>query len=353
MKDIKKTILYLILITTSVKNMDASDYKLVNRLTGYWKFSIGDNVKWADPEFNDTDWDQIYVPSDWEQNGYEDYNGFAWYRKTFQTYSLPEESPVILDLGIIDDVDEVYINGKFIGKTGNFPPAYETAYDLERRYVIPKGTLNFSGNNVIAIKVYDAWGPGGIRSGAIGLYIDADYSLLDIPLNGSWKFKLGNRREWNDPSFDASNWKNIQVPASWESQGYPQYDGYACYRKEVVITDKLKNESKYLVLGRIDDIDEVYFNGQFIGTVYDLKSKYNYRGNGNEHQIKRVYYIPEGLIEYNKKNIITVIVYDGQERGGIYDGPVGIMTGHNYERYKNKHEEPSTFWDYLYEWLVD
>lgn len=331
----------------------ASDYKLVSRLSGYWKFSIGDDQSWSQPKFNDASWDQIYVPADWERNGYDDYNGYAWYRKSFQVYNLPDETPAILKLGRIDDVNEVYLNGVLIGKTGEYPPNYKTAYEISSEYIIPKNLLNFDKPNILAIRVYDGWGLGGMRTGEVGIYIDADYSLIDIPLNGNWKFKLGNRREWNEPDFNDNGWETLIVPMYWDQQGYADYDGYACYRKKFVISDRYRNESKYLCLGRIDDVDEVYLNGEFIGTVYDLKGKLDYGSNGNVHRVKRVYYLPEGLIKYGQQNVITVVVYDGKSRGGIYEGPIGIMSGQNYERYRNKHDTPSTFWEYLYEWLVE
>ena len=45
-----------------------------------WRFSPGDNLEWAKPHFADQDWDIIEVDKPWEQSGYEDYDGFGWYR---------------------------------------------------------------------------------------------------------------------------------------------------------------------------------------------------------------------------------------------------------------------------------
>lgn len=345
------TPLLLGLLLTS--NIYASDYKLIVRLSGYWKFSIGNDPKWSDPNYDDSNWDQIYAPADWEKNGYNDYNGYAWYRKKFDVYNAPENATLYLMVGKIDDVDEVYLNGVRIGQTGEFPPMYKKAWDIQRRYIIPNDLLNKNGQNVIAVKVYDGIGQGGIRSGDLGIFMDSDYNLMDISLQGNWKFNLGNRREWRDPEYDASKWDEIIVPASWESQGYSDYDGYACYRKEVVIPTSMKNQNKYLSLGKIDDIDEVYFNGKYIGTVYDLFGRYDYRRNGQEYAVQRVYYIPNELIRYGQKNVITVVVYDGQSRGGIYDGPVGIINEYNYTRLMERRNEPSTVWELLYEWLVE
>ena len=330
----------------------ADDYKILSRLTGYWKFSIGDDMIWAKPEYDDRNWDQIYVPAGWEKSGYDDYNGYAWYRKTFEISVIPDRSPVFLLLGKIDDVDEVYLNGHLIGSSGSFPPDYKTAYSENRRYIIPENLLNKNGKNVIAVRVYDSKETGGIYSGSVGIYYDADYSLLDIPLEGYWSFRIGNRREWKEPEFNDTDWDSILVPASWESQGYPDYDGYSCYRKKIIIPKKYESNPLYLSLGKIDDIDEVYFNGTFIGTVYDLKGQESYHRRGQEYKARRIYYIPDYLIKYNKQNIIAVLVYDGQISGGIYEGPIGIMSDENINRYKRKHNDPEDFWDFLYEWFT-
>ena len=344
-----KILISAMLVSVNVIPFFANDVKPMVRLTGQWKFSIGDNMEWANPEYDDSDWDNIFVPSDWERSGYRDYNGFAWYRKSFEISNFPKESPVYLDLGRIDDVDEVYLNGKLIGSSGSFYPNYKSANDAQRRYIIPDGILKNNQTNVISIRVFDGWGIGGIKSGMIGVFYDADYSLIDIPLYGDWKFKLGNRREWRDPDYNTSGWDKIQVPSAWESQGYPDHDGYACYRKEVEIPEKYKNENIYLMLGRIDDIDEVYLNGQFIGSVNELKNRNNINGYGMEYTIQRVYPLPEYLIRYNGRNVITVVVYDERLRGGIYEGPIGIMNAYNYERYRMNNERRSTFWNDLIE----
>ena len=35
-------------------------------LRGIWKFSIGDAEEWNSPDFNDSDWEDMFVPSSWE-----------------------------------------------------------------------------------------------------------------------------------------------------------------------------------------------------------------------------------------------------------------------------------------------
>src|SRR5687768_10787322 len=68
------------------------DWDKVLNLRGTWKFSIGDNRKWADPKYVDNDWENIDVPSNWEDEGFNGYNGYAWYRKTFDGSDLESKN---------------------------------------------------------------------------------------------------------------------------------------------------------------------------------------------------------------------------------------------------------------------
>lgn len=37
----------------------------LKNLRDEWKFSIGDREEWADPNYDDSDWEEIYVPRRW------------------------------------------------------------------------------------------------------------------------------------------------------------------------------------------------------------------------------------------------------------------------------------------------
>ena len=126
-----------------------------------WFFKTGDNLDWKDTDVNEMDWDLIDIPSNWENLGFEDYDGYAWYRAHFSIENI-ERQDLKLFLGKIDDVDEVYLNGRMIGKTGEFPPEYRSEYSNYRVYSLYKDRLNWDGeDNVLAIRVYDGGGPGG------------------------------------------------------------------------------------------------------------------------------------------------------------------------------------------------
>lgn len=347
---------YVILSILSI-SLKADDLRKIVSLSGYWKFSIGDDSKWANPSYDDSGWDQITVPGKWEDQGYNDYNGYAWYRKTFKVNGLPENTTIYLRLGRIDDVDVVYLNGKELGRNGTFPPNFVTAYDRERKYVIPAEYLKKGSDNVICVKVYDTYADGGITDGPTGIYYDEDNELLSLNLNGAWKFQTGDNKGWKAPEFNDEAWKSINVPSTWESQGYEDYDGYAWYRIKFNVPQNFNTGDLYLSLGKIDDIDNVYLNGEHIGNVYDLRKKswVGVINTGWEWTMPRTYKIPESLLNRNGTNTIAVRVYDEQGLGGIYEGPIGIMTADNYHIYKKKHHSDSysysykSFWGFIYD----
>jgi cephalosporin-C deacetylase-like acetyl esterase len=154
--------------------------------SGGWQFKTGDDKAWASPQWKDADWHNIAVGMTWEAALLKDgYDGFAWYRKTI---IVPEHlkktvkrgKSMILKLGMIDDADETFFNGVKIGAKGKFPPDYASAWDEPRQYLVPFELIRFGEPNVIAVRVYDQMGGGGLHSG--------EYILE--PLSWKDKFKI-------------------------------------------------------------------------------------------------------------------------------------------------------------------
>ena len=343
---------YCLIITLSLLavSLRAEDWVRVKKLSGTWKFSIGDDLNWKNPKFNDKRWDEVRVPNSWENQGFHGYNGYAWYRNNFKLDSELKGNSLELHLGYIDDADEVYVNGHLIGFSGSFPPNYSTAYYAYRKYPIPTHIINFDGENVVAVRIYDAELEGGIISGEIGIFAKMGGLVPDFDLSGLWKFNTDDELSRKEVNYNDANWKELVVPSYWETSGYRDYDGFAWYRKEFVLPQKLNNEKLVLLLGKIDDIDEVYVNGKLVGGTGKIESNPNKINFYNEYSQLRGYYIPDNVLNKTGKNIIAVRVYDGYKDGGIYSGPIGLITQKNYSDFwKTNRKKNKT----LFEWLFD
>ena len=295
-------------------------------LRGKWKFSIGDQREWASPSFDDSGWETIWAPAAWEEEGFYGYDGFAWYRKKFDGNMLPKNERIYLNLGYIDDADEVYLNGELIGFSGSMPPKFKTAYNANRNYIIPNSLINYQGENVIAIRVFDAMQVGGILDGELGIYKLESRSPMVIDLQGLWSFALSHK---GDPIREEDAWDKIMVPGHWERQGYRHYDGFAWYRTTFELPTNVGKANLVLILGKIDDFDEVYINGELVGATNDHR-RY---GRSYSYEQFRAYDIPEHVLQDKGLNSIEVLVQDIGNVGGIYEGPVGITTKSRYYRY--------------------
>lgn len=152
-----------------------------------WKFKTGDNLRWAEPAFDDAGWKAIEAGSHWEEQGYAGYNGYAWYRIKFSLPSALKQKirtgRLCISLGRIDDHDQSFLNGQFLGQNAKLFPAHTTriedlsktpmAWDVDREYTIPLDDprLRWDQDNVIAIRVYDEIYNGGLYKGLVNISI--------------------------------------------------------------------------------------------------------------------------------------------------------------------------------------
>ncbi len=287
-------------------------------LSGNWKFTIGDRQEYALPPYNDNGWREIRVPGTWEDQGFNGYDGFAWYRKQFDGSGLPE-GPLALDLGYIDDCDEVYLNGKLIGYSGSFPPKFYTAYDAHREYAIPEDILNRNGPNIIAVRIFDVTLEGGMVRGEPGIYRRKKSERLLIDLSGIWDFRRGKSVR--------DSWEPIMAPVPWERDGHNRYDGYAWYRKTFTVPEGFQHRDLLFIGGKMDDFDHTYVNGQLIGSTDDGMPF----GRSSSFSRFRVYKIPARILKPGV-NEVTILIRDIGNVGGIYEGPLGISTEQLWER---------------------
>ena len=138
-------------------------------LEGEWLFKRGDNLDWRETNLKDRGWEKVILPATWnETSGYNDEPAFGWYRNHVTIPAEWKGHDLELPLGKIDDVDRSFFNGKSIGGKGMLPESFKTAYQEERHYKVDAKKVNFGGDNVIAIRVYNNNGNGGLYAGPLG-----------------------------------------------------------------------------------------------------------------------------------------------------------------------------------------
>lgn len=170
-----------------------------NLLPEKWKFKTGDDPQWASPDFDDSNWNEIKAGIQWESQGYNSYDGFAWYRVTINIPSSLKEIAKKYDgfnliLGKIDDVDFTYFNGRLLAKMGQLPPEYITKWDVDRDYRVPFSWIKWDQPNVIAIRVFDLLGGGGMHSDPVQFSVRglSDYLFLETDFTDPDQVYLGD-----------------------------------------------------------------------------------------------------------------------------------------------------------------
>lgn len=143
------------------------------------KINSSDEFSFKEASFNDVNWPEMNAPELWENQQLPNLDGVVWMRKSIEISKDDAENDAIIELAQIDDMDITYINGIEVGTTNK--------YDEKRAYEIAAGTLK-EGRNVIAIRIADYAGGGGIWGNPIDLKLTLKNTK--IPLSGAWKFNV-------------------------------------------------------------------------------------------------------------------------------------------------------------------
>jgi sialate O-acetylesterase len=139
-------------------------------------------ASWSAAELATEDWKTMTLPTYWENAGYPDFDGVFWFRHAFDLPENWDGGVVELHLGAVDDNETTWVNGAPVGAT--------MGWSLPRVYRVP-GTLLKRGANVIAVRVLDAGGNGGLYGGddAMRLLFHAGGASNSLSLAGSWQCK--------------------------------------------------------------------------------------------------------------------------------------------------------------------
>ncbi len=138
-------------------------------LSGRWKLIEGGGMAPADPRFDDSSAGEVMIPGSWDSilAKNENLTSTIWLRKKVNVSRDFSDRMLVLWLGPIALSDEVYVNGAFVGSTGDFPSEkkpldYSFSLHKERAYHVPPGLIRFGKENVVAIRIFSHY-INGIR----------------------------------------------------------------------------------------------------------------------------------------------------------------------------------------------
>ncbi len=130
-------------------------------LSQNWKFSpdpksVGDAEKWYAVDFDDSHWDSLNAGQRWEDQGYADLDGFAWYRKRVRIPADWKGKEVWIKFGAVNDAYELFVNGESVSFFGDANISFAGKPSFSK----VSDKLKYGESNLIAVKVND-WGNSG------------------------------------------------------------------------------------------------------------------------------------------------------------------------------------------------
>ena len=165
-------------IDKKLKERAETSFKNIIKLQGSFENNTN-TTDWKNSNFDDSKWPTMKLPGLWESQGLPDLDGTVWFRKTIIIADADAGKAATLNLGMIDDNDDTYLNDIKIGST--------QGYNTPRKYTIAAGILK-AGKNTIAVKVGDTGGGGGFYGDAADMTLTIDNNKQSLA--GDWTFRV-------------------------------------------------------------------------------------------------------------------------------------------------------------------
>jgi len=155
-----------------------------------WLLAKGDGSHWQPAPAELVPWESWGVPA------LATYDGMLWYRARVKLTAAQAKLPATLSLGVVDEVDLTWVNGRAVGSSGCCP---------ERNYALPAGLLE-AGDNLVVVNDVDTYASGGMYGPAEKralVFADGtrvpitgwEYQIapagLDAPLRSPWEATAG------------------------------------------------------------------------------------------------------------------------------------------------------------------
>jgi len=121
-----------------------------------WKFHRGDNALWANPEFDDSQWETTNTQLDPNNLPKSGWNGIGWFRLHLVVDSTLWNRPLALNVGQEGAASEIYLDGMLVaqfGKVGSSKRDEEGYITINTDFLPPPKSIVFGKtNHVIAVR---------------------------------------------------------------------------------------------------------------------------------------------------------------------------------------------------------
>lgn len=167
------------------------------------------------------------------------------------------------------------------------------------------------------------------------------FACLDI--SGLWEFRTdpmneGEKEGWHGEDTPSEGWGKIYAPRAWEWQGVQEfnenspadcpyrlgdrrtgnkpYNGYAWYRKSVLVPASWAGQAVVLKIGEVRNWLQIFVNGEAVSD-----------GITNPASVEQA--VPPELLRFGESNLIALRIYNHDDFGGVTSGPVQLaLKGH-------------------------
>lgn len=151
-----------------------------------------------------------------------------------------------------------------------------------------------------------------------------DWSIEDLPakkdavpefsaVGGQWRFQPGDAAQWKESTLDDSDWQQVTLPDNWERHSnHTGENVYGWFRRRIDLPEICREKDFDLLLGRIDEVDEAWLNGERIGGTGSFPPKFL-----SGADVIRRYRVPTSLVKGDGSDVLAVRVFDKSRSGGM------------------------------------
>jgi hypothetical protein len=173
----------------------AAGIRGITILEGQWRFQTGDDLRWADPAFDDSSWPTVSLGSPLVEQGIETYSGYGWYRLKIQPEQLAqfgslasgEQLSLLVASNSIGQLD-VFVNGMEAGHTKGMT---ESPSEYQSPPFVAQLNPSTNGPTVIAIRTWA--GPGTTIGQGLLRRVE-----LGASSDMAERHKMAIGRQWNE-----------------------------------------------------------------------------------------------------------------------------------------------------------